>query len=1388
MAKIKLKWGVVLGRINDIRIIGIVLTIFYVTVVMASGSSGSSSDDPVLQLVDQADKYNITESQLKISSDLLNLIETTASRSPAANSNSLQSSYFIPANAATGLDEDLVYVYVYLKKGTSIEAIKPLVHEITDYDDENSLVVAWISVKRLEELASMKEVKKIRTALPPVINVGSVNTQGDNIHGTAIVRADYGQDGTGIKIGVISNGVDHLADSQASADLPADVTVLSNSYGGDEGTAMLEIIHDMVPGAKLYFHECGANTIAFNKAVDELVAAGCNIIVDDISWFNEPYFEDGENENVAAHIGNLINSNNVLFVSSAGNHAGRHYQGTYVNNGNNLHDKYFTVLMKPGSNIEVYLQWDDPFTSSSNDYDLYLTNENGIVVKGSTDPQNGTSGHNPFEYMNFTNSGPEQEYHILIENYDGLAATRILELFFFNSTDAIMDKTGFVTEDSIFGHPAVPSVIAVAAISSFDENHDDVEYFSSEGPVTIAYPVASQRQKPDICGVDEVNISGAGGFGELYNNSWYFPGTSAAAPHVAAVAAQIWSSNTSMTAVEVRNILLSDATDDIDTYGIGFDYISGYGIANAAKYFINAIGDIKPPTSVTDLQETGISPSWIRWTWTNPTDVDFEHVMVYIDGSFVTNTTEEFYNSTGLTIGVTHTISTKTVDTSGNINETWTNDSAITSPTNGFTVELASRLEGEIFNVAITGNYAYAADNGTLVIVDISDPASPTLIGSYETHDPIYDIETADNYAFVANYRDGLTILDVTNPTSPELISNYNATALTSDVAVKDKYVFLADNYNGLVVLNITDPILPIPVGIYDTAGFAEGLAIEGNYAYVADGINGLVIVNITDPAIPKLIGSYDTAGNAEDVTISDRYAHVADGDDGLIILDISDPASPKLIGNYNTSGYAYSTVISGNYAYIADRYNGLVILDVTNPSLPALAGSYNTTENWMTDVTVVDNYAYVADTFNGLGILKVTHGPDITPPASVANLQETGIGSNWINWTWTKPIDMDLEHVMVYFDGVFVTNTSEECYNATGLAEGTLHTISTKTVDTSGNINPSWINDSATTPIPLTISELSGKDITSSSITLTWINSPDITIVKIYRNNVIIGNVSGSTSYLESNLASDTTYNYTLIPYNIDDLEGKAVNISLKTKSSSSGGGGGGGGSSTSKTSGGGGGGAGSAEDFANIAMKDVDTQYLKINSNVIYEFSREGNPIQSISFYSLKNSGEVTSTIEVLNSRSKLVNSTPEGAIYKYVNIWVGKAGFATPANIKDAQVKFKVDSSWIEQNNFDPSEVRLQRYNGVSWEILPINTESITEDFVVFEAQTPGFSPFAITVEKSLAASANNEMGKTSAILENDSMNKTQPENTPGFGFGLAVLAMGIFALRSRCLKRR
>ncbi|WP_321420611.1 PGF-pre-PGF domain-containing protein [uncultured Methanomethylovorans sp.] len=420
----------------------------------------------------------------------------------------------------------------------------------------------------------------------------------------------------------------------------------------------------------------------------------------------------------------------------------------------------------------------------------------------------------------------------------------------------------------------------------------------------------------------------------------------------------------------------------------------------------------------------------------------------------------------------------------------------------------------------------------------------------------------------------------------------------------------------------------------------------------------------------------------------------------------------------------------------------------------------------------------------------RITNGGS-TPPASVTNLKDRAVGSTWIRWAWTNPTDSDFSHVMVYIDNSFVTTTFNNYYELSGLVGGTTHTIGLKTVDTSGNINSELIVDSATTITTNTVPEITnvaGNNITTTTIKIVWVSSNDTSSVKIRRNNVFLSIVTESTYYVDSGLEAGTTYSYSLLPYSTSGVEGKAVNVSLKTKSSSKSGGGSSGSSSSKKSSSSGGGsGATSVEDFVNVAIRDVDSAYLKMDSNVIYEFSREGNDIQSISLYSLKNSGEITSTIEVLNDRSKLAHSNPDGLVYRYLNIWVGKAGFATSNNIKDARIKFKVNNSWIEETGVIPAEIKLQRYNGTAWEVLPTTLESSNVDYTVFEAQTPGFSPFAITAEKTFAVSTNGNVQSDVAHVEDIGLEGTQPVKSNVWTYIMAIILVGMLAVGYEYLKK-
>ncbi len=88
------------------------------------------------------------------------------------------------------------------------------------------------------------------------------------------------------------------------------------------------------------------------------------------------------------------------------------------------------------------------------------------------------------------------------------------------------------------------------------------------------------------------------------------------------------------------------------------------------------------------------------------------------------------------------------------------------------------------------------------------------------------------------------------------------------------------------------------------------------------------------------------------------------------------------------------------------------------------------------------------------------------TPPESISGLKNITYKPNYINWTWKDPSDLDLAKVMIYINGMFKKNVPKgvRYYNATNLNANTLYEISTHTVDTSGNINKTWMNHTART------------------------------------------------------------------------------------------------------------------------------------------------------------------------------------------------------------------------------------------------------------------------------------------------------------------------------------
>ena len=439
------------------------------------------------------------------------------------------------------------------------------------------LVQAWVDPSALDTLAAFSWVRAIRSVDGAVARTGSITTQGDAASRADVLRT-RGVDGTNVVVGVISDGIDSLAAAQATNDLP-DVVVPNDGRcqrgAGDEGTALLEIVHDVAPGAKLLFS--GPSTsLDMVDAVQCLVDAGADVIVDDLGFFGEPYFEDGP---VADAVSAAVTAG-VSYHSSAGNEAQEHVEEDFFpapgSNGQihdwaaGANDRFNGVVVPAGGTLTCILQWNDPFGAAADDYDLALFDANLNLVTQSVDPQVGAQ--DPIEIVQVVNqSNTNQLANVLVNRFAG--APRRLELFCLGASAMEHGSAA----GSIFGHAALPSVVAVGAVDVHDPGLDTVEPFSSHGPSRIDFPTPELRAKPDLVAFDGVAISNAGGF-PLCPPFCAFFGTSAAAPHSAGVAALLLDQDPTLTPAEVQATLIRGA---VDIGAAGFDEASGFGRLDA---------------------------------------------------------------------------------------------------------------------------------------------------------------------------------------------------------------------------------------------------------------------------------------------------------------------------------------------------------------------------------------------------------------------------------------------------------------------------------------------------------------------------------------------------------------------------------------------------------------------------------------------------------------------------------------------------------------------------------------------------------------------------------------------------------------------------------------
>ncbi len=488
------------------------------------------------------------------------------------------------------------------------------------------IVSGQLPISAIPAAASLASLRFARSAAA-MIHVGQVTSQGDYAVRADISRARVGVDGSGVKVGVLSDSFNCLGG--AAADLSggdlASVTVLQEislcTGAADEGRAILQIVHDVAPGASLSFASAFNGQASFASNIIALAASGAKIIVDDVIYLAEPMFQDG----VVAQAVDTVVAGGVAYFSAAGNQARQSYQsifraGDFFADGafpsafgapsflggiaHNFNSSggtnHFQNITIPAFTTVLFsLQWDSPFFSVSgspgteNDLDIYVLDAAATQVLAGSAFNN--VGGDAVELLSVRNNGAAPvSMNLMIVKHSGADPGLIKYVYFGSATINEFDTQS----GTIFGHANAVGAEAVGAARysntpRFSVSPPILEAFSSAGPTPSLFDNLGNRlatpdlrsYKPEIVAPDGIDTTffGSDTDGTGFPN---FFGTSAAAPHAAAVAALLLQSKPTLTPVQIYQRLENTAID----MGVpGFDNDSGFGLIQADA----AVGTIR---------------------------------------------------------------------------------------------------------------------------------------------------------------------------------------------------------------------------------------------------------------------------------------------------------------------------------------------------------------------------------------------------------------------------------------------------------------------------------------------------------------------------------------------------------------------------------------------------------------------------------------------------------------------------------------------------------------------------------------------------------------------------------------------------------------------------
>ncbi len=273
------------------------------------------------------------------------------------------------------------------------------------------------------------------------------------------------------------------------------------------------------------------------------------------------------------------------------------------------------------------------------------------------------------------------------------------------------------------------------------------------------------------------------------------------------------------------------------------------------------------------------------------------------------------------------------------------------------------------------GNYLLSMlTTGVTLISDVTNPESPLTLGSFPS---VFKLGASGNY-LMGLYSDTVRVIDISNPAAPFTANYWLSPGFANRAGTATANWLLTTEWNGrLDIFDITDVMQPSLVSQYRSPEYmaAYDMQIRDRYAMIASA-NGLRVVDVSDSTRLDVVATLDLGRRSRQIALSGNYAYMLADSLDLAIVDISNPLAPAPVSTLLCSGYSQDLTVSGNHVYIADGDQGLTVVDVSDPATPFIAGHSDlglTAGHYAFCVEVSGNYAYLSGHSREIFIADIT-------------------------------------------------------------------------------------------------------------------------------------------------------------------------------------------------------------------------------------------------------------------------------------------------------------------------------------------------------------------------------------------------------------------------------